>query len=151
MPNDSIRRRFTNGLPGLERTPTVVAVGGEGAKGLATHLGETCDVLVVSDDADVVKAAERDGIEAAEADVTSGGDLAAQAGGMDAAVVAAERDRVSFLAAQLLRTVCDVEDVAVLLNDPTNRELFADVDVTFLDDRNVLGREVERVLFDEPT
>lgn len=107
--------------------------------------------MVVSDDAEVVRSAERDGIEARKADITSGSALAATAAEVDAAIVAAERDRVSLLAAQLLRTVCDVSTVAVLLNDPANRELFEDIDVAFLEDRTVIGREFERALFDEPT
>lgn len=145
------RERIAAAVPSAgEHEPTVLVVGSEAAKGLASHLADRWEVRLVSGDGRVARAAERDGLAARRADVTSGSELEPHADGVEVAVVAAERDRESLLVAQLLRTVGGVEAVAVALNDPGNREFFEGVDVEVLNGQSALWRDVERALFGEP-
>lgn len=128
--------------------PAVVVVGDEAAVGLATYLDDDCDVVLVSDDPEVVRQASTRGFDARLADVSDGGRLRGHTAGADAAVVATERDRRNFLVGQLLRTVCGVDSVAVCVNDPDNRELFADLDVDVVDGNSLVVPEVVDALFD---
>lgn len=141
-------------LDGLQRrlrstpTPEIVVVGGEAAVGVATYLDGDCTVVFVSGDGDVVARATARGLDARRTDVADGGRLSDHTVGADAAVVATERDRLNLLVAQLLRTVCGVDDVTVRVNDPDNRDVFEEVGVTVVDGGSLVATEVADALFD---
>lgn len=129
-------------------TPTVVLIGGEVVKGLADRLHVDHEVLLLSDDERIVRAARERGVDAQCLDLADGGELERHASDADVAIVGAERDRRNLLAAQLLRVVCGIERVVVRLNDPANRDAFRDVDAELLDAEQGLGDVVDRALAD---
>lgn len=131
--------------PGVD-DPKVLVVGGEAAKAVALHLQEACEVRILSSEERIVRWTEGTSIEARAVDVTAGRELRRHAGPADAAVVVTERDQTALLVTQLLRFVCDVAHVAVLLNDPHNRDAFEGVDADLLDGRAVFGPVVEESL-----
>lgn len=141
-------------LDGLERrlgttTGPLIVVGDEAAVGLAAHLDGDNEVVLVSDHDAVVRRAASRGLDARQTDVTDAGRLRDPAAEADAAVVATGRDRLNLLVAQLLRTVCSVGSVAVLVNDPDNRDVFDDLDVAVIDGGSVVASEVADALFDD--
>lgn len=148
---DRLDGRLAGGGGPMTRDRSLLIVGGETAVGLAYHLGSDHDVTVVTGDDDVVKNAHEEGIDVRTAEITQADELAPITDGVETAVVAAERDQVGLLSAQLLRTTCGVEDVTVLLNDPVHGDLFDDLDVEYLERPTVLGPEVERTLFGKAT
>lgn len=127
---------------------SVVVVGDQSAKAVAEHLDEEYDVTLLSSNVEVVRATESDTLDAHRADPRSAQDLHTYAAAADAAVVGARRDRVTLLAAQLLRNTCGIESVVVQVNDPENRELFEDLGMEILESGRLLAPEVKRSLAD---
>jgi len=135
-------------LRSSEDARTVAVIGDEKAKAVAGHLDESYDVTFLSDGDEVVEAAERAGVEARQVDPTDGHRLREHAAGIDLAVVGTARDRTTLLAAQLLRTTCDVDRVVVQVNDPANRDLFDGIDVQILEAWDLVAPSVEGALPD---
>lgn len=101
--------------------------GGHVGVTLAQRLDEFGEVVVFDSDPLVVERAERAGVIAHEADVTSARDLDRHdIGATDLAVVASDDDGSNLLTAQLLRVRFDVEHIVVRVNDPRNVDSFAD-------------------------
>jgi Trk K+ transport system NAD-binding subunit len=132
-------------LASTEDPIQVVVVGGETAKGLATHLSNDREVCLLSDDEQVVANASSEEFDARHVDLKCR-DLAEHADDADVAVVGTERDRVGLIVAQSLATACDLESVLVRVNDPANEPAFRDVNCEVIETGPVLGAEIERIL-----
>jgi len=126
--------------------PTVVVVGDQISAGMADRLADDYEVLLVTDDEAALGTARSGGVETATGDVTDGAFLREQASGVDAAVIATERDRTNLLITQLLRTAVSIDRIVVRLNDPTRRDVFDDIDVDLVDGGSVLAAEVGKTL-----
>lgn len=110
-----------------DNSPIVVAVAGQIGEILARRLDSDHRVVYLGEDGSTVDRLREAGVDAREIDVTDGTALRNTNIAPGVAVVGAGRDQVSLLTAQLLRTVLDVEDVVVKVNDPGNADSFADL------------------------
>jgi len=141
----------TTGLrPGSgSSTARIVVVGDESALGVATYLNEEREVLLLSTDPAAVRTASGRGVEARQTRIDDGGRLRKHAVDVDGAVVSTGRDRQNLLVAQLLRTVCDVDDVTVIVNDRQHLDLFEDIDVRPVHGSSLVGPAIDDTLFDD--
>jgi trk system potassium uptake protein TrkA len=138
------RRRMNDAL---DRSTSVLILGSSrDVRALAADLSEEFDVTLVSDQPEIVSAAHADGIEAHEAALDSGTDLAALDLTADAAVVTAVRDRTNLLVTQFLRTRGEVSRIVVRLNDPEREDAFAELGVETLCPAEVLTPEIRATL-----
>ena len=138
------RRRMNDAL---DRSTSVLILGSSrDVRALAADLSEEFDVTLVSDQPEIVRAAHVDGIEAHEAALDSGTDLAALDLTADAAVVTAVRDRTNLLVTQFLRTRGEVSRIVVRLNDPEREDAFAELGVETICPAEVLTPEIRAAL-----
>jgi trk system potassium uptake protein TrkA len=138
------RRRMNDAL---DRSTSVLILGSSrDVRALAADLSEEFDVTLVSDQPEIVSAAHADGIEAHEAALDSGTDLAALDLTADAAVVTAVRDRTNLLVTQFLRTRGEVSRIVVRLNDPEREDAFAELGVETICPAEVLTPEIRATL-----
>jgi len=138
------RRRMNDAL---DRSTSVLILGSSrDVRALAADLSEEFDVTLVSDQPEIVSAARVDGIEAHEAALDSGTDLAALDLTADAAVVTAVRDRTNLLVTQFLRTRGEVSRIVVRLNDPEREDAFAELGVETICPTEVLTPEIRAAL-----
>jgi len=132
---------------GGSTTDRVLVVGDESALGVATYLNERHEVFLLSEDPDAVRTASASGVEARRTAVGDGGRLRKHTGDVAGAVVATDRDRLTLLVAQLLRTVCDVEDVTAVVNDARHLDLFEELDVRPIHGSSLVGPAVDDTLW----
>jgi trk system potassium uptake protein TrkA len=131
----------------LDRSTSVLILGSSrDVRALAADLSEEFDVTLVSDQPEIVRAAHVDGIEAHEAALDSGTDLAALDLTADAAVVTAVRDKTNLLVTQFLRTRGEVSRIVVRLNDPEREDAFAELGVETICPAEVLTPEIRATL-----
>jgi trk system potassium uptake protein TrkA len=138
------RRRMNDAL---DRSTSVLILGSSrDVRALAADLSEEFDVTLVSDQPEIVSAARVDGIEAHEAALDSGTDLAALDLTADAAVVTAVRDRTNLLVTQFLRTRGEVSRIVVRVNDPAREDVFTGPDVETICSADVLAPAIRTAL-----
>lgn len=126
--------------------------GGHVGAALARRLDDFGEAVVLDPDPIVVERAERSGVTAHEADVTSVRDLDRHdIGATDLAVVASDDDGRNLLVAQLLRVHFDVEHVVARVNDPRNVDSFGDRVETVCATSAVVDALGDRFDADEPS
>lgn len=109
---------------------TLIVGGGHAGRVLAEMLATRLDgVTYVDEDSRAVSLAGRIGLSAREVALTDPRALADVGPDAETAIAAADDDGVNLLLAQLLRTRYDVDRVVLRMNDPRNRDAFADLDV----------------------
>ncbi|WP_299264262.1 NAD-binding protein [Halorientalis sp.] len=127
-------------------TASVVVVGGDGGRGLASRFDESATVRFVSDDGSLVRRAADEGLDAHCVDVTDASSLYPVVERFDTAIVTFDPDRTALFTAQLLRACCGVETVIACVTDATYRDAFAETDIRFVDPPSLLAGAVRERL-----
>jgi len=140
-------RRRMSGAVGSPDSVLVVGSSHD-VRTLAARLDEEFAVSFVSDREDVVEGATENGLDARFAAFDDGQDLRALDLDVDAALVAADRDRTNLLLTQQLRTALGVSNLVVRVNDPSREEMFAALDVETICPSDVLTPEISGLIRD---
>jgi Trk K+ transport system NAD-binding subunit len=131
-------------------SPTIVVVGGEGARGLATAFDESATVRFLGTDEAVVDQALAVGLDAHCVDLQVARSLCPLTEDADAAVVAYEPDQSALFTGQLLRASCGVDDVVVCVTEQSYSTAFAETDLELVETQSWLAGAVgERLGFHE--
>lgn len=140
----SARRRMSEAL---DRPTSVLLVGSSPeSRALASRLADDYDVTFVSDRPALVDGANADGIDAREARLDEGSELAALDLSADAAIVAASRDRTNLFVVQHLRSRYDIPLVVVRVNDPDREDVFTGPEVETICSTDVLAPAIRTAL-----
>ncbi|MFC7194971.1 NAD-binding protein [Halosimplex aquaticum] len=118
------------------------------AQTLACRLAEDFDVTFVSDQEELLTGDRTADFDTEYAALDDGSDLSMLDLSVDAAVVAAGRDRINMLAAQHIRTRCDVDRLVVRVNDPSRESAFAALDAETICPTDVLEPAIRSSLDD---
>lgn len=123
----------------------VLVIGGETAKGLATHLAGEWPVRVLTTDEKIVERTASDSFEAFAVDFEAT-DLKRHAAEANTAIVVPEHDRVGLLVTQLLTAICGLDSVLTRVDDPKNKNAFDTIDCEIIETGALLRPEVEQKL-----
>ncbi len=125
---------------------SIVVIGGEGGKGLASNLDESATTRFVSDEEPLVRRATDAGLDAHCVDVTDANGLYPVVEEFETAIVTVDSDRKTLLTAQLLRACCGIETVIACVAEAAYRDAFAETDIRFVDPPSLVAGAVRERL-----
>jgi Trk K+ transport system NAD-binding subunit len=138
------RRRMS----GASEAPKSVLVVGssQDARAIAERFADRGYAVVFAADRRDLVARAGDAVDAREVRFDDGSGLAALDLSVDAAFVAATRDRTNLLVARTLRARGEVGELVVRVNDPDREEIFADLGAETVCQTSLLAPAVETAL-----
>jgi Trk K+ transport system NAD-binding subunit len=125
---------------------SIVVIGGDGGRGLASNLDESATVRFLSDDGTHVRRAADAGLDAHCVDVTDASSLYPVVEEFETAIVTVGPDRRALFTAQLLRACCGIETVIACVTEAAYRDAFAETGIRFVDPPSLLAGVVRERL-----